>query len=110
MTERYEIVFVEGVGLEAKDCLDDIGRLMQLSGIRPVSGKLTAEMARLVAPTGEVFVAFSYFGDIEAWRAGIVRFARARCAQVARLSEGELILENGLSYPAGACRVDRLAA
>ena len=109
MNWKSETLFIEGVGASSYECLREIGALMKWARIRPSGGDLTAEPSVIVAPDGGLFIAFSFNGDLDAWRSGVELYARARGGVIARIDLGELTTDCGFTYALESCEVLRAA-
>jgi hypothetical protein len=73
-------------------------------------GSVGATMHKLITPSGEVFHAIRYRGDIDGWRRQIEEGARALGVVLGRIEAGQfLALSTGQKFALSECTHERIA-
>lgn len=72
----------------------------------PKAGGAFSENCRLWLPSGELFHALSYLGDIAGWRDQIEIGARQLGLLTGKILKDEIILSDGRSYPLARCTAE----
>ena len=72
----------------------------------PAKGGAITENCKLLLPTGELFHALSYKGDIDGWREQIEQGANQLGLLVGEIVGGEFVLSDERRYALSECRVD----
>ncbi|MCL6408016.1 hypothetical protein EXT70_20485 [Dickeya dadantii] len=72
----------------------------------PKSGGAMAENCKLWLPSGELFHALSYKGDIDGWRRQIEQGAIQMGLLTAEIAGGEVVLSDGRNYEVSACKFE----
>jgi hypothetical protein len=71
----------------------------------PKDGGVVNDGCELTLPTGEVFQAISYRGDIDGWRQQIELGAKALGVQLARIVDDSIVLDDRRSFKLSDCKV-----
>ncbi len=71
----------------------------------PSGGGAMIEGCEITLPSGELFQAISYKGDIDGWRSQVQRGAEALKVSVARISGGSIVLGENQSFLLSDCKV-----
>jgi len=72
---------------------------------RATGGSLMAENCALRTPRGDTFIAVTARGDLLGWRDHIATASKARNLRLARILDGEFVLESGDRFALEACEV-----
>lgn len=103
--ESREVRYVEDFGSESFEVLFE--RLAwRINPPVMKKGGALIEGCVLTLPSGRRFQAISYKGDIEGWRQQVALGASALHVMLGRVEGGELVLEDGSSYPLAECKVE----
>jgi len=77
---------------------------------RPDEGLMGCEWWRLVTPSGQVFVGYSYAGD-DNWLAMFRDFAAAEGRAIALIEDFDtLVIDGGERVPISACKSEKVTA
>jgi len=71
----------------------------------PKDGAVVSENCENTPPTGEVFQAVSYRGDIDGWRKQVESGARAFGIQLARIADDSIVLDDMRSFKLSECEI-----
>ncbi len=74
--------------------------------IAATSGGIISDRCRISLPTGTVFHALSYHGDIAGWRSAVEVGANTRGLLLARIEGGQFVISNGRSFRLSDCKIE----
>ena len=74
--------------------------------IAATSGGVVSDSCCISLPTGSVFHALSYHGDIAGWRASVEVGASTRGLLLARIGGDQFVISDGRSFPLSECKIE----
>lgn len=74
--------------------------------IKATSGGIVSDRCRISLPTGKVFHALSYHGDLAGWRAAVEMGANTRGVLLARIEGGQFIVSDGRLVLLSDCKIE----